>query len=196
MTPGPFSDLSGGYRVICADPPWRFSAGTKSRPQHYARMTDREIAALPVRSLADPAGCWLFLWTTGPKLHHAFDTLRAWRFRYSGIGFVWVKTHRRFGTAGDPLFLPRDAFHIGTGYTTRSNAEVCLLAKVGRPARLSGGVAELIVSPLREHSRKPEEFFRRVEAFADAPRLELFSRQQRPGWDCWGNETMKFGSAA
>jgi N6-adenosine-specific RNA methylase IME4 len=28
------------------------------------------------------------------------------------------------------------------------------------------------------------------------PYLELFARQQRPGWTAWGNETTKFGDAA
>lgn len=194
----PFGELQPrSFKVIAADPPWHFSGGVKSRPQHYARMTDAEICALPVRDLADPASCWLFLWTTGPKLPDAFKVLKAWRFRYSAMGFVWLKTHRRFGRAGaSPLFLPRDAFHVGTGYTTRSNAEVCLLAKVGRPARNARDVAELIVSPLREHSRKPDEFYDRVARFADGPYLELFARQERPGWHAWGNETGKFGAAA
>ena len=45
------------YRVILADPPWKFSSGTKSRPQHYPRMTIREILAMDVRPLAHPEGC-------------------------------------------------------------------------------------------------------------------------------------------
>lgn len=191
-----FAGLPGGYRVICMDAPHRFVAGTKGRPQHYNRMTDPEIAALPVRSLADPSGCWLFFWTTGPKLPAAFAILKAYRFRYSAVGFIWVKTHLRFGRAGTPLFLHRDSFHMGMGYTTRKNAEICLLFKIGRPQRLSKSVAELIVAPRREHSRKPDEFYERVQQFAPGPYLEIFSRQQRPGWDVWGDEAQKFDEVA
>ncbi|WP_428031514.1 MT-A70 family methyltransferase [Ancylobacter sp.] len=193
---GPFANLTGTYRVICMDAPHKFAAGTKGRPQHYKRMTDAEIAALPVRSLADPTGCWLLFWTTGPKLPKAFEIARAYRFRYSAVGFIWVKTHMRFGRGGIPLFLPRDCFHKGMGYTTRKNAEICLLFRIGRPKRLSKSVAELIVAPRREHSRKPEEFYESVQAFAPGPYLEIFGRESRPGWTVWGDEAQKFDRVA
>ncbi|GAB4071730.1 hypothetical protein KHC28_00305 [Ancylobacter sonchi] len=193
---GPFAGMPGGYRVICIDAPHKFVAGTKRRPQHYKRMTDDEIAALPIRALADPAGCWLFFWTTGPKLPKAFGILKSYRFRYSGMGFVWLKTHMRFGRAGEPLFYPRNCFHVGQGYTTRKNAEFCLLARIGKPKRLSASVFEVILSARREHSRKPEEFYERVQTFAPGPYVEIFARQRRSGWDCWGNETDRFGEVA
>jgi site-specific DNA-methyltransferase (adenine-specific) len=51
----------------------------------------------------------------------------------------------------------------------------------------------VILSPLREHSRKPDEIRERiVELLGDIPRIELFARQTVRGWDCWGNETHKF----
>src|SRR4051812_29617617 len=65
----PFSNLPREhFRVILADPPWSFSASKKGRPQHYPRMTDSELMRLPVEDLAHPDGCWLFLWTTSPRL--------------------------------------------------------------------------------------------------------------------------------
>jgi len=51
----------------------------------------------------------------------------------------------------------------------------------------------VILSPLREHSRKPDEVREMiVELLGDLPRIELFARQTVKGWDCWGNETKKF----
>jgi N6-adenosine-specific RNA methylase IME4 len=45
----------------------------------------------------------------------------------------------------------------------------------------------------REHSRKPEASYALIERmFPDLPKLELFARQARSGWDAWGNETDKF----
>ena len=52
----PFGELEPHhYRTIAIDPPCRFAAGTKSRPQHYKRMTDAEIAALPIKQLVEMA---------------------------------------------------------------------------------------------------------------------------------------------
>jgi N6-adenosine-specific RNA methylase IME4 len=49
----------------------------------------------------------------------------------------------------------------------------------------------------REHSRKPEEFYRLVvERTLGLDRCSLFSRETRPGWDGWGNEATKFDEAA
>jgi N6-adenosine-specific RNA methylase IME4 len=57
-------------------------------------------------------------------------------------------------------------------------------------------VRQLIVEPRREHSRKPDAQYERIEALVGGPRIELFARQQHPGWDVWGNQTAKFESAA
>ena len=44
---------------------------------------------------------------------------------------------------------------------------------------------------MEEHSKKPEEARRRIEALlGDVPRLELFARRPSPGWDVWGNEVV------
>lgn len=192
--------VPGGFRVVCADPATRFICGAKTRPGHYGRMKDHAIAALPVKSVvADDA--LLFLWVTSPKLYRApgsrmnltpQEIAEAWGFRFSGRAFVWIKTHRRFNSGAEPLFFPRDSFHMGTGYTTRKNAEDVLLFRRGRPKRLSRNTHELIVSPVREHSRKPDIFFQLVEKYASGPYLELFARQSRPGWSTWGDEATKF----
>ena len=55
--------------------------------------------------------------------------------------------------------------------------------------RASNAVSQLIMSPIREHSRKPDEVRDRiVELLGDLPRIELFAREAAPGWDCWGKE--------
>jgi len=53
-------------------------------------------------------------------------------------------------------------------------------------------VRELILAPRREHSRKPDEFYRRVEQYCEGPFADLFAREQRPGWDVWGDEVGRF----
>lgn len=194
LPPGPFA-------CILADPPWRFktygnNGDGRGAIRHYRTMTLDEIKELPVRDVAAP-DCYLWLWVTGPHLRQGFEVLDAWGFKYSGIGLSWAKMKRRFG---DPsvqkgqLILSDDLWHMGAGYTTRKNAELCLIARRGSPKRIDKGVRELIVAPVREHSRKPDEAHERIERMCAGPRLEMFARGGRPGWTVWGNETDKFGA--
>jgi len=181
----------GGFRVVLADPPWamkRWSAkGDLGRPQHYKRMSLEDIKNMPVKEVA-AKDSWLFLWTTGPHLRQAFDVIDAWGFKYSGMGFVWVKLNKNSTT----LFFSENDIFMGGGYTTRKNAEFCLLARKGAPRRLSAGVHEIIVSPRREHSRKPDHVHDRIASFSEGPYLELFARRTREGWAAFGDEKEKF----
>lgn len=190
---------AGDYRVVYADPPWRFKArtaiatdGARSAGAHYPTMDLEAVKALPVRDVASRHAL-LFLWTTGPFLELSFEVIRAWGFRYSTIGFAWMKTRRNAGVLIDPA---RD-LHFGGGYTTRSNVELCLLARRGSPPpRLSNSVRQAILSPVREHSRKPDETRSRIIDYAHGPRLEMFARSPSEGFDAWGNETTKFEASA
>lgn len=193
-----------GYKAIVADCPWHFRARTalqmtnwtsrRDAEKHYAVMGVEDICALPVASLADPDGCHLFLWATGPCLPQAFEVIKAWGFRYSAVAFTWVKLKKSYD-ARQLRCLPtaESDLHVGLGLTTRKNAEFCLLARRGNCKRESKKVREIIMSPVREHSRKPDEAYDRVMQYCSGPYLELFARTQRPGWTCWGNESDKFG---
>ena len=45
----------------------------------------------------------------------------------------------------------------------------------------------------REHSRKPNIAYNMIkEMFPDTTRLDVFSREDRPSWDTWGDECGKF----
>lgn len=192
----------GHFCAIVADPPWAFKARTaiqtrnfdsaRDVEKHYQTMTIDKIMALPVGDLA-AKDCHLFLWTTGPCLRQAFDVLTAWKFKYSSMGFVWVKLKR----SHDPnqlRLLPTAAadLHTGLGLTTRKNAEFVLLGRRGNARRLSKSVREIILSPVREHSRKPDEAYDRVREYCAGPYLDLFARAARPGWTTWGDEADKF----
>jgi len=188
---------AGRYHVIVADPPWRFDVRNRatglgrSADRHYSTMTLDEINTLPVGEIAGP-DCWLMLWTTGPHLPQALKVMHSWGFRYSALGFVWVKLRR--GYRPDLLGIRSSDLAMGLGYTTRKASEPCLLGRRGNPRRLRNDVRDVILAPVREQSRKPNEFYERVEQFAPGPRLDLFARERRPGWDAWGNELDKFES--
>ena len=78
------------------------------------------------------------------------------------------------------------------GYWTRANPEQCLLATRGSPKRVAKDVRRLVVEKRREHSRKPDEIYSRIERLLDGPYLELFARQTRTGGDSLGDETTLF----
>ena len=175
------SPLAQHYGVILADPPWTFATYSRkgkgrSAEAHYDCMSLADIKALPVGDWA-AADCALFLWITDPSLPQALEVIEAWGFVYKTVAFTWAKTTK--DGAGFP---------IGCGYWTRANPEQCLLATRGRPQRLSRAVPQLILAPRREHSRKPDEVYERIEVLVAGPYLELFARDQRIGWDSWGNE--------
>lgn len=187
----PFAGLPRNhFSVICADPPWRFVTWseknqTRAAANHYDVMDLDGIKALPVGDLATKDSV-LLLWAINPMLPHALDVMRAWGFSYKTIGFCWAKTTRKTQIS----WIPK--YHFGLGHWSRANVEICLLGTKGKPKRNEKGVPQLIVSPVREHSRKPDEFYPRVERLCSGPYLDLFSRESRAGWSSFGNQTGKF----
>lgn len=167
------------YQVIYADPPWDYQQCrlSGSAKKHYPTMRIEELCELPVADIAD-RDCALFLWATFPQLPEALRLIKAWGFVYKTVAFVWLKQNRKALT-----------WFYGLGFWTRSNAEICLLATKGHPKRQSAGIHQLVISPVERHSKKPDEVREKiVELMGDVPRIELFARQQTPGWDVWGNE--------
>lgn len=176
------------YQVICADPPWHFrnyshKGEGRNAKAHYDCMSIEDICALPVSDWA-AKDCLLFLWATDPLLPKAMQVIDAWGFTYKTVGFYWAKLNKK---ADIRSFSPED-FFTGLGYWTRANVEQCLLATRGKPSRVSRDVRRLVVSPRRQHSRKPDEVYGRIQQLAEGPYLEMFSRQTRTGWDAWGSE--------
>src|SRR5690606_19402211 len=145
--------------------------------QPYSVMSLDDIKALPVADVSAP-NALLFMWTVSHLQAAAFDVAAAWGFQPVSVALVW------------------DKGRMGMGYWTRQEVEICHLFKRGRPKRKSKGVRQLIRAPRREHSRKPDEQYERIEALVDGPYLELFARQAWPGWSAWGNESDKFEVAA
>jgi N6-adenosine-specific RNA methylase IME4 len=190
----PFAHLRSGYRVVVADPPWDFRSNSPAKPgrnarRHYDCMSLADIGALPVKDIVAKDAV-LFLWITGPfmSIGAHLPLMESWGFKPSGMGFVWIKLNPK---APQLFFVERD-LATGGGFTTRKNAEFCLIGKRGKSVRESGRIHEVIIEPRREHSRKPDTFYRRVRAYSRGPYLELFARQSREGFDSWGRESTKF----
>lgn len=177
-----FDDISHAhYRVVYADPPWTFitrsSKGKGRSPEkHYRCMSIDEIKALPVRRITTKDAV-LLLWTTDPHLEVALAVAKAWGFKYKTVGFTWTKENK-----------VSPGWFTGMGYWTRANPEMCLLCTSGAPKRTHKDVRQLIVAKRREHSRKPDEMYKRIERLVAGPYLELFGRSEAVGWDVWTNE--------
>jgi N6-adenosine-specific RNA methylase IME4 len=182
----PLPTIAGGWACVHADPPWRFKSNSLARPgrnavRHYACLSLRDIASLPVKDVA-ARDALAFLWVTGPFLAVGahIPILEAWGFEPTAMAFVWTKTR-----ANGQLF-------VGPGLTTRKSCEFVVIGKRGKPRRLAADVREAILAPVREHSRKPSEIYERIERYCGGPRLDLFGRETRPGWTAWGDQTTKF----
>lgn len=172
------------FGTILADPPWRFINRTgKMAPEHrrlsrYQTMTTQEICDLPVSKIAaDPAH--LYLWVPNALLVDGLRVMEAWSFEYKS-NIVWHKVRKDGGSDGR-----------GVGFYFRNVTEMLLFGVRGKNARtLAPGRRQvnLIASRKREHSRKPDEQYAVIEECSWGPRIELFSRGQRKGWTCWGDQ--------
>lgn len=194
VTESPFDGLNPPYGTIVADPPWRYNAKTTvlrsngrgaGAEHHYPTMTNAEMTELPVADLAaDQAH--LYFWVTNPRLIAErdgsrevtpFDIVEAWGFTPTTI-LTWVKT-----TASG------EVNRGGTGWYFRGATEHIIFGvrgKLGIPSDLR--VPNVLLTPKGRHSAKPVELFDLAERVSPGPRLELFARQPRMGWDAWGNE--------
>lgn len=178
--------MSGIYEVIYADPPWKYNSKAAHARfgggayRHYQLMSMKEIKELPVGELAAPNAI-LFLWCTFPCLKDQLEVFDAWGFEYKTVGFTWIKLN--------PVNLQP---FFGIGYYSKSNAEVCLIGVRGSGMKPAiNTVSSIILSPRREHSRKPIEARQRIELmYPTQKKIELFARESVSGWDCWGNEVV------
>lgn len=182
--------LTPPYSTIVVDPPWiydGFAGGVgrggffvgsaeqvqvKVKPLPYSAMTLAEITALPVGDLAANDGAWCCLWTTNRYLRDAFPILAAWGFYYRQT-MVWRKT-------GNPSPFG--------GTAAPNHCEFLLLGARGN-ARVTKRQRSNVIESQKPlvHSEKPDVAMDFIEAAFPGPRVELFSRRPRFGWDSWGH---------
>ncbi len=175
--------LTGRYSTILIDPPWRFHNRTgKMAPEHrrlhrYQTLSFDEIGALPIGDYADDKS-HLYLWCPNALLPEALDVMTKWGFTYK-TNIVWYKVRKDGGPDGR-----------GVGFYFRNVTELVLFGVRGSMRTLNPGRRQtnIIVRRKEEHSRKPIDLYDIIEACSPGPYLELFCRERRKTWTCWGDE--------
>ncbi len=178
------------FDIIYADPPWHYNGkmqydrSSKSKDKidfskrifisaadfKYPTLKTSELMKIPVKKAAKD-NCLLFMWATSPHLAQAVELGKSWGFEYKTVAFVW------------------DKMNHNPGQYTLSNCELCLLFKRGTIPKPRGArnIRQLIRSPRRKHSAKPEEARQGIEKmFPFQKRIELFARKKAKGWAAWG----------
>jgi N6-adenosine-specific RNA methylase IME4 len=171
------------FGVILADPPWEYDCtdptcspgGAKTGYSggvslYYDTMTAEQIAAMPVREIAEENSV-LFLWATNPLLPEAFAVMKAWGYKYKTL-LTWEKENGK-----------------GMGYWFRGVTEHCLLGVRGDVKAFRSPIKNLIRNKVGRHSAKPEQMHEIIESVTQGmARVELFARLHRPRWMAWGNQ--------
>ena len=186
---------AAGYNVILCDAPWNTKAGrqlqgykmkdgkqtfqavnNKARDLAYPTMSVKEIKALDVKSIsADDAH--LFFWTTNQYLPHAFEIIKEWGFKYSTT-LVWAKKPMGGGLGGTFRITTEYLIFATKGSLKASDTIVGTWFEVKRK----------YVNGYPCHSKKPDFFYELIEKVSQGKSLEMFAREQRKGWDVFGNE--------
>ncbi len=167
------------FSCIVVDPPWPMKKiEREERPNQgptldYPTMKIKEIGNLPIEKLADPNGCHVYLWTTHKHLISAFKVFKNWGVKYQCL-LTWVK----------PTGM--------TPFSWMYNTEHVLFGRIGSLDLEKYGVKLSFEEKSREHSRKPDIFYDIVRKVSPGPRLDMFSREEREGFESWGAETDKF----
>lgn len=164
----------GVFEVVCMDPPWNYPGEYDPEGNRaacpYPLMPQEDLLALQPPFAKDSV---LFLWTTHMFIWDAKALMDHWGFTYKAT-LVWDKER------------------IGMGHWLRMQCEFCLIGIKGAPTWVNTTWRDVIREARREHSRKPETFYRMVEEVTVGRRLDFFSREPRTGWEAFGNDTAKF----
>ena len=165
----------GLFDVIVMDPPWAYGtpydADGRRCANPYPEIKQEELKAIELPASENSV---LFLWTTHKFIWDAKELLDTWGFSYRNI-LVWDKKV------------------MGMGNLLRMRCEFCLVATKGKPIfRDVHNLEDLIEEQRREHSRKPEGFYKLVDNLCVGRKLDFFSRTKREGWCVYGNDTDKF----
>ena len=172
---------AGRYGTIVIDPPWPMvkierEVAPNQVEFDYPTMTEDELRGfVSTVDMIAAENCHIFMWTTQKFLPMAFSLLGWWHAKYV-LTMVW---HKPGGF--QPFGLPQ------------YNCEFVLYGRIGTPEFIDTKAFNCcFAGARREHSRKPDEFYDLIQRVTDGPRVDIFSRERRPGFAQFGNELDRF----
>ena len=213
-SPSVFTPLpSGPFSTIVADPPWDYSrklsgggtsgyspahpsrGGNRGAANHYPTLTLEELQTLPIQSVAaDQAH--LYLWTTSAFVVEAHMLAETWGFSPKVL-VPWIKTKKDSRTqvldADGDLYA---SVRMGMGLYIRHCAEFLLFCVRGKAPTARNDVLGVLFAPRGKHSEKPSQAYDLIDRLSRSPRLELFARGPRDGYEVWGNQANDNSSPA
>lgn len=183
----------------------------------YPSMPIKDLCGLgpEIERISNPDAA-LFLWATMPLLAEALEVIKAWGFKYKTCFVTWVKTTKdgtkpAFGVgyytrsnaelclvatkgkiASYKRLLPDE---VARGASAMSSIvhDPTTHERVNFLALLEDSPTPVVMTPRREHSRKPEVVREMITTLlGDIPRVELFAREVSPGWSVMGNDVNHF----
>lgn len=192
-----FPDLpavpDGPYKTIMADPPWAYDDDMpgpgRGSGSHYDTLHYGSVLGMApqIQEITD-ASAHLYLWTTNSFMEEALEITEAWGFDQKTI-ITWTKVKE------GPRGLPHERDYptkvkerIGMGHYLRNVTEHIIFGAKGNLSTNLNNVPNIIFAEREEHSAKPEKAYQLAEQLSPEPRIDLFSRQKRKGWDTWGDE--------
>ena len=172
------------YSIIYADPPWKQSRGGKKsvrenssgKPLEYPTISLEEIKEhLRQATSLTTENSVLFLWTIDKYLFEAQKIAEDLGYKLHAR-MIWNKV------TGIPA-----AFTIRYGHEYLLYMYKGKLLPIAKEER--GKIHTVFAEQVKRHSQKPEiayEIIERLYPFTN--RLEMYARNHREKWDCWGNE--------
>jgi N6-adenosine-specific RNA methylase IME4 len=178
------------YDVLIIDPPWQKKKGglRKSRPNQGRELDYATMATEAIFDLLDKEVFILaeehhvvFMWTIEQFLTEC-DVEMLKRGYKRHIRIVWNKTN---GIA--PAFTIRYAHEYLVWYY---KPKLLKIADTQRGKHIS-----VITEKARQHSRKPDAAYVMVNnLYPDSKKIDVFSREKRPGFSQWGDQIKFFHS--
>ena len=172
----PFPDKT--YQLIYADPPWRQQKGglRKVRPHQERDLGYPTLSLDNIHSILEHfQGNTLFLWTIDKFLFEAQKIAEDIGYKLHDR-IIWDKENG-----------------IAPAFTIRFTKEYLLWLYKSPMQKVAPNAMGKFTDVIREksivHSKKPIKAYELIEAlYPYQTKIELFARQHREGWDCWGDE--------
>lgn len=168
------------YKTIYADPPWNQVGGGQSKrgaDRHYPLLKEDQILKVMKEALDGKVddNAHMYMWVANNHLPESLRIIEGLGFKYV-TNLVWAKSF------------------FGLGRYFRGQHEICLFATKGSGISVrkdKNNISSLVgqsLLPRRRHSQKPDEMYVLIEERSHGPYLEMFARNNRDGWDHWGND--------